>query len=90
MIPSDGMMNLSKSAMITNHPYYPIEVEIAHLVANDLTMPVLLSIFTALCATILFVTKFVVDRVHPHLKGSEKAAIWWFVICKFTIPRPLI
>lgn len=25
------------------------------------------------------------DKVHPHLPKTEKAAIWWFVICKFPV-----
>lgn len=76
------MLNATKPAMVTDHPFYPIDVQIANLVMNEMTMPWLLSIFTALCATILLVTRFVVDKVHPHLPKTEKAAIWWFVICK--------
>lgn len=74
------MRNATKSVMITDHSFYPIEVEIANLVANDMTMPVLLSIFSVLCATIIFTTKFLVQKIHPNLPSSEKAAIWWFVL----------
>jgi len=84
---SASMLNASKPNMITNHPFYPLEVEIANLGANEMSMPVLLSIFTALCATIFMVTKLLVEKVHPHLPSSEKAAIWWFVLCM--CPRPL-
>lgn len=85
ILETGSSLNASKPVMITNHPFYPIEVEIANLIANEMTMPVLLSIFAVLCAAILFVTKFVVERVHPNLPSTEKAAIWWFVIC--TYPR---
>lgn len=83
LLATDSMVNFTKSVMVTNHTYYPLEVEIAHLVANEMSMPVLLTIFSALCAGIVLVTKFVVDRLHPHLKKTEKAAIWWFVICTY-------
>jgi hypothetical protein len=66
---------------ITDHPYYPLEVEIASYLANEWSVPVLLGIFAALCATIIFGTKYVVNNLHPNLPGTEKAAIWWFVIC---------
>ena len=68
---------------VTNHPFYPLEVEIANYLANEWSMQVLLTIFTAVCATIFFGTRYLVNRVHPHLPSSEKAAIWWFVLCKF-------
>lgn len=80
----ESALNATKPVMITDHSFYPIEVEIANLIANEMTMPVLLSIFTALCATILIVTKLVVERVHPSLPSTEKAAIWWFVICTYS------
>lgn len=72
--------NSSSPLMITNHPYYPLEVEIASYLANEWSMQVLLAIFTAICATIFFGTLAVVNRVHPNLPSSEKAAIWWFVL----------
>ena len=67
---------------VTSHPFYPLEVEIANYLANEWSMQVLLAIFTICCASIFFSTKFFVARAHPHLPGSEKAAIWWFVLCR--------
>ncbi|KAF8852338.1 EBP-domain-containing protein [Acephala macrosclerotiorum] len=68
------------SKMITNHSYYPLEVEIAHLIANEYSVPMLLSMFAGLCGLILFGTVSIVDRVHPRLPATEKAAIWWLVL----------
>ncbi|TVY45802.1 3-beta-hydroxysteroid-Delta(8),Delta(7)-isomerase [Lachnellula occidentalis] len=73
-------VNSSFSSMITDHPYYPLEVEIASYLANEWSMQVLLAIFTAVCLSILFATLFIVNRRHPNLPSSEKAAIWWFVL----------
>lgn len=78
----DTTMNSSSPLMITSHPFYPLEVEIAAYLANEMTMQVLLSIFVAMIATVILGTKLCVDKVHPNLPGKEKAAIWWFVICR--------
>ncbi|RDL39391.1 EBDP2, emopamil-binding protein [Venustampulla echinocandica] len=73
-------MNSSSPLMITNHPYYPLEVEIASYLANEWSVPVLLGSFSTLCAAILLGTLAIVKRLHPNLPGKEKAAIWWFVL----------
>jgi H+/Cl- antiporter ClcA len=74
--------------MITNHPYYPLEVEIASYLANEWSVPILLSMFAGLCGMIFVGTVCVVDRVHKKLPATEKAAVWWFVLCAY-IPQSL-
>jgi cholestenol delta-isomerase len=75
-----GKLNTS---MIVNHPFYPLEVEIASYLANEWSVHTLLSIFFGGIAVIFFGTTLVVNKVHPHLPTSEKAAIWWFVLCTY-------
>jgi cholestenol Delta-isomerase len=70
------------SSSTANHPYYPLEVEIASYLANEWSVPVLLGTFAGVCATVLLATLLTVNKVHPNLRGSEKAAIWWFVLCE--------
>ncbi|KAL2075010.1 hypothetical protein VTL71DRAFT_8790 [Oculimacula yallundae] len=72
-------MNAS-SPLKGSHPFYPLEVEIAAYIANEMTMQVMLSIFVAGILAIIGITKLWVDKVHPHLPGKDKGAIWWFVI----------
>jgi cholestenol delta-isomerase len=67
---------------VTNHPYYPLEVEIASYLANEWSVPVLLGAFGGVCGAILLATLFIVNKVHPNLRTADKAAIWWFVLCK--------
>jgi hypothetical protein len=76
----------STTLAAASHPFYPLEVEIANYLANEWSMEVLLTIFTAVCASIFLGTKYMVNRVHPHLPSGEKAAIWWFVLCMFFLP----
>ena len=73
----------TSSMLITDHPYYPLQVEIASYLANEWSVPVLLGVFAALCATIFFGTMSIVNRVHPNLPAGEKAAIWWLILCTF-------
>jgi cholestenol Delta-isomerase len=67
---------------IAAHPYYPLEVEIASYLANEWSVPVLIGAFAGACVTVLLLTLLVVNRVHPNLRVSEKAKIWWFILCK--------
>jgi hypothetical protein len=75
--------------MVTDHHYYPLEVEIANYLANEWSVPVLLGIFAAVCASIVIGTVVIIDKTHPNLPKGEKAAIWWFVICEYcpSIPQ---
>lgn len=77
---SEILSNLT-NPLITDHPYYPIEVEIASYLANEWSVPVLLAAFGSVCATVLLVAQIVVDKLHPNLRLAEKATIWWFILC---------
>ena len=81
-----SMSNTTGPLMITNHPYYPLDVEIASYLANEYSVPFLLGVFFSLCAGIVAFTRGWVRNFHPGLPGREKAAIWWFVICMSTLP----
>jgi cholestenol delta-isomerase len=76
-------MEALNNTAIIDHPYYPLEVEITSYLANEWSVPTLLGLFAGLWAVILLVTSQVVSRVHKHLPLTEKAAIWWFVLCKY-------
>lgn len=71
--------------MITDHDYYPIQVEIASLLANKWSVPVLLAAFAGICGTVLLIASALVQRTSPNLRTIEKATIMWFVLCK--LPR---
>ena len=71
----------SVAAVVVNHPYYPLEMEIASYLANEWTVSTLLSIFFGACAMLFFCTRAFVARLYPHLSGAENAAIWWLVLC---------
>jgi cholestenol Delta-isomerase len=83
-----SIMQSINSSSITNHPYYPLEVEIASYLANEWSVPVLLGAFAGVCATVLLATLLTVNKVHPNLRGPEKAAIWWFVLCESSTQHP--
>lgn len=65
------------------HPFYPIEAEIVGYLANEWSVPTLLGVFAAGWAIILGITSLLVKRHNPSLPSREKAAILWFVLCKF-------
>jgi cholestenol delta-isomerase len=78
------MLSNTTKLLITDHPYYPLEVELANYLANEWSVPVLLGIFFSVCGLVFFGTMSVVNRVHPHLPAAEKAAIWWLILCKYS------
>jgi len=57
-----------------------LEMEIASYLANEWTVPTLLSIFFGACAVLFICTRAFVARLYPHLSGAERAAIWWLVL----------
>lgn len=79
----DLAMNMSVPLMVTDHHYYPLEVEIANYLANTWSVTALLGLFFGVCGAVIAGTVLIVDQVHPNLPKVEKAAIWWFVICEF-------
>ncbi|RFU30480.1 hypothetical protein B7463_g5845, partial [Scytalidium lignicola] len=64
----------------TYHPYHPPGLNLSGYLGNELSVPVLLSLFAACCAGILAVTRSFVGKVHPLLQQREKGAIWWFIL----------
>lgn len=86
---SEILSNLT-NPLITDHPYYPIEVEIASYLANEWSVPVLLAAFGSVCAAVLLAAQIVVDKLHPNLRTAEKATIWWFVLCIAPSPSTLM
>jgi cholestenol delta-isomerase len=78
---ASGIISNLTNPLITDHPYYPIEVEIASYLANEWSVPVLLAAFGGVCATVLLIAQIVVDKLHPNLRTSEKITIWWFILC---------
>ncbi|KAK8194437.1 hypothetical protein M8818_007629 [Zalaria obscura] len=78
-LPLDIPPNGSKIAH-PPHPYYPVEVEIAGYLANEWSVPTLLTIFAAGCSVLFFGTYLIVKKVHPRLPKSELVTIMWFVL----------
>ncbi|KAI9840230.1 MAG: hypothetical protein M1838_004151 [Thelocarpon superellum] len=63
------------------HPYHPLGIEIVGYLANEYSVPRLLTLFAVGCAVILGGTLGVMRRAHPTLAGTEQAAVLWFVLC---------
>ncbi|PQE26140.1 ebp domain-containing protein [Rutstroemia sp. NJR-2017a BBW] len=77
--------SIESAAAIVSHPYYPLEIEIASYLANEWTVHTLLTVFFGGCAVLFFCTRAFVARRYPNLPSSEKAAIWWLVLCYFSL-----
>lgn len=65
------------------HPFYPLEANIVGYLVNEASVPKLLGGFAAGCIVILGVTLALVRGHNPKLPSGEKAAILWFVLCKW-------
>ncbi|PQE32087.1 hypothetical protein CJF32_00001681 [Rutstroemia sp. NJR-2017a WRK4] len=77
--------SIESAAAIVSHPYYPLEIEIASYLANEWTVHTLLTVFFGGCAVLFFCTRAFVAKRYPDLPSSEKAAIWWLVLCYFSL-----
>jgi cholestenol delta-isomerase len=71
----------AKTANLPDHPYFPLGVQITGYLANEFSVPVLLTYFGAGCAAIFALSHVVVKRVRPGLPISEILTIFWFALC---------
>ena len=62
------------------HPFYPIEANIVGYLANQWSVPTLLSAFASGLVFTLGTTLVLVQRHKPNLPSMEKATILWFVL----------
>lgn len=62
------------------HPFYPLEIEIVNFVANDKSVPYLLSLFLGGWAVILVLTWLSAAKFAPHLRALDKMVILWFIL----------
>lgn len=63
------------------HPYYPLDLEIPHYLANQWDTFTLVSIFAAGCAAIFSSTYLLVMRVRPRISTADLLTLLWFVLC---------
>lgn len=66
------------------HPYYPIEARVIGYLANEWSMPTLVSSFLGGWGALLLLTLGLVSTVSPGLRKGDKIAILWFVLSEFT------
>ncbi|KAF1986741.1 Emopamil-binding protein [Aulographum hederae CBS 113979] len=63
------------------HPYYPLNVEIVGYLANEWTVPILLSLFATGCTAIFGATFISVKILRPGIPLSgDLLTIMWFVL----------
>ena len=69
------------------HPFYPVEANIVGYLANEASVPQLLSTFGAGCMVVLGTTLALVRGHRPKLSTGEQAAILWNVLSRFAMRR---
>lgn len=65
-----------------SHPYYPVDIEIAGFVLNNLTVEQLLAAFATGCTVIFSATWLLTSIMAPRLKNVDKMIALWFCLCK--------
>ena len=53
------------------HPYYPLDASIVGYLANETSVPHLLTVFFGACAALFTTTYFVAKRIQPTLSAAE-------------------
>ncbi|EEQ84122.2 hypothetical protein RJZ56_000555 [Blastomyces dermatitidis] len=71
---------MANSTPPNSHPYYPIEVELIGYLANEWSVPLLISAFAAGWAFILGSTLVILSFVAPKLGRADRLAVLWFVL----------
>ncbi|KAK9414171.1 putative Emopamil binding protein-domain-containing protein [Seiridium unicorne] len=72
--------NIAEPSGVT-HPYYPLDVEIPHYVANTTPVPVLLAALAGMLGSVLLATSTLALRFNPGLTRGELVVFCWFVLC---------
>ena len=70
------------------HPFYPLGVEIANYVANDMDALELLAKFLSGWVVILGATWWAVGKYSPQLTKLDKLIMLWFVLSMCHAHRP--
>ncbi|QSS60244.1 EBP domain-containing protein [Histoplasma capsulatum] len=71
---------MANSTQSNSHPYYPIDAELIGYLANEWSVPFLISIFAGGWAFILGSTLVVLSFVTPKLGKADRVAILWFML----------
>ncbi|EER42495.1 conserved hypothetical protein [Histoplasma capsulatum var. duboisii H88] len=74
---------MANSTLSNSHPYYPIDAELIGYLANEWSVPFLISIFAGGWAFILGSTLVVLSFVTPKLGKADRVAILWFMLSYF-------
>ncbi|OHW91263.1 emopamil binding protein [Colletotrichum incanum] len=65
------------------HPYYPMNAELPHYIANETPLLKLLVTFAATIASVVVVTIMVARRIHSNMMISDQLIVAWFALCGF-------
>lgn len=66
------------------HPYYPLNAEIAGFIANDKSALLLLSTFAAILVVISSVAVLLAKRINGRLTSADTWALNWFILCSLS------
>ena len=75
--------SIMAQTFVSNHPYYPVDVEIPLYMPNASSVVVLLASFSSIIGITLLLTLVISKRINPDVSISEQALICWFGLCEF-------
>lgn len=82
-LPAGVFRPVMASVVQNSHPFYPLEADIVGYLANESSVPVLLTSFALGCALVLGGTLVLLRLNKPLLGATEKAIILWFMLSKY-------
>lgn len=63
------------------HPYFPTDILLDGYVANELSVPAVLAIFSAATTAVLVTAALVVRQSRPSISAADLFTTLWFILC---------
>jgi len=62
------------------HPYYPLGVELAGYIANDLSVPGMVVGFGLGCGLLAMTARYLAKSYRPYISTVDVSALMWFIV----------
>lgn len=68
---------------VSNHPYYPVDVDIPLYMPNASSVIVLIASFGSIIGIVLLLTLVISKRSNPTISLADQSLVCWFALCEF-------
>ncbi len=64
------------------NPYYPLGVDVVGYLVNEWSVLYMMTLWFSGCSVLMWAGTWILTRLRPSLRGTEKATALWFLLCE--------